>query len=165
MPRDVQRKTWHSQAGMTYLEVLLAAAILAGGVLSSALAFESVVFNKADGELGGIGQALVADGLAVARRYPRTDPESPGGFGKESGEAADFVDDVDDLDGVVETAVVDLGGEEFAGWQRTWSIDTVSIGDPALVAADGSTNLLRVTVTVTHISGEACSAVDLLYLP
>lgn len=149
--------------GFTYLEVLVAIAVLATAATAMASALEQVRMAAADEERAAIAEHLLHDGLAWVRSLPRLDGTSPV-FGSESGETRGVdVDDVDDLANVVETAPVDRGGSRHdAAWSRRWTVSSVRLANPDSAATDGSTTLLRVGLTVAHDGDELATASLLL---
>lgn len=150
-------------AGFTYLEVLVAIAVLATAVIAMASALEQVRMAAADDERAAVAEHLLHDGLAWVRTLPRLDADSPV-FGAESGETrgAD-IDDVDDLANVVETAPVDRGGTRHdAAWSRRWTVESVRLANPDSAGADGSTTLLRVGLAVALDGAEVATASLLL---
>lgn len=157
-------RTRHHSAdgGFTYLEVLVAIAVLATAVTAMGSALEQVRMAAADDERAAIAEHLLHDGLAWVRSLPRVDATSPT-FGAESGETHGVdVDDVDDLANVVETAPIDRGGSKHdAAWSRRWTVASVRLANPNSAGADGSTTLLRVALAVTH-DGEEVAAASLL---
>jgi hypothetical protein len=150
-------------AGFTYLEVLVAIAVLATAVIAMGSALEQVRMAAADDERTAIAEHLLHDGLAWVRSLPRLDARSPT-FGPESGETRGVdIDDVDDLANVVETAPVDRGGTQHdAAWSRRWTVESVRLANPDSAGADGSTPLLRVGLAVAHDGDEVATASLLL---
>jgi prepilin-type N-terminal cleavage/methylation domain-containing protein len=149
--------------GFTYLEVLVAIAVLAIATTAMASALEQVRMAAADEERAAVAEHLLHDGLAWVRTLPRLDATSPV-FGAESGETRGVdIDDVDDLANVVETAPVDRGGTMHgAAWSRRWTIESVRLANPDSAGADGSTTLLRIGLTVAHDGDEVATASLLL---
>lgn len=141
-----------SASGFTYLEVLLAATLLAGTVSTIGYA----LFHARDVEERRTtlarGRQLLHDGIAWVRLLPRVDPTTPGGFGMESGETAlGQIDDVDDLDGVVETGPVDrTGAVADTDWTRSWTVRSADLTRPTDDAPRGSSELLRVQVVIRY---------------
>lgn len=159
--RRNRRRT--GEAGFTYLEVLVAIAVLATAVVAMGSALEQVRMAAADDERTAVAEHLLHDGLAWVRTLPRVDATSPT-FGVESGETRGVdVDDVDDLANVVETAPVDRGGSRHdAAWSRRWTVQSVRLANPDSAAADGTTTLLRVGLTVAHDGDDVATASLLL---
>lgn len=135
-----------SESGFTYLEVLLAVVILAGGATSAAYALSQVRLTGEVGDRASTARYLIQDGTAWLRSLQRIDDTQPV-FGVEAGETV--IDDVDDLDGRIEANVKDLAGNSFSGWTRTWTVDSASLVDPRITVADGSTPLLRVRIDLS----------------
>jgi type II secretory pathway pseudopilin PulG len=153
-------------AGFSYVEVLLAMAILAGAVASMSFALGNSRDTNADADRFKTALYLVDDGLAWVMSLHRRDPESPTSFGVESGETAATFDDVDDLSGYTETTVADRTGTVFSGgWTRVFAVEPVDVANPIVVVAAGSTALLRVTVSVRHGDEIAKESVLLWSLP
>lgn len=152
-----------ADGGFTYLEVLVAIAVLATAATAMASALEQVRMAAADDERTAIAEHLLHDGLAWVRSLPRLDATSPT-FGAESGETRGVdIDDVDDLANVVETAPVDRGGSKHdAAWSRRWTVESVRLANPNSAGADGSTTLLRIGLAVTHDGDEVATASLLL---
>lgn len=150
------------EAGFTYLEVLVAIAVLATAAIAMASALEQVRMAAADDERAATAEHLLQDGLAWVRTLPRIDGTAPT-FGAESGETRGVdVDDVDDLANVVETAPVDRGGTQHTtAWSRRWTVESVRLANPNSAGADGSTPLLRVGLAVAY-DGTEVSAASLL---
>lgn len=161
MNRRTERRP--GAAGFTYLEVLVAIAVLATGAIAMGSALEQVRMAAADDERAATAEHLLHDGLAWVRTLPRMDVDSPT-FGSESGETRGVdVDDVDDLANVVETAPSDRGGTSHAAaWSRRWTVESVRLANPASAGADGSTTLLRVGLAVAYDGTEVASASLLL---
>lgn len=137
-----------NQRGFTYLEVLLAVVILAGAVTSAAFALGRTRNIGASVDQAAVARYLLQDGVSWVRSLPRIDDTSPV-FGSEAGETS--VDDVDDLDGRAEKPPTDRTGTTFsADWSRQWTVESVSLTDPLIVVADGSTPLLRIRVDVAY---------------
>jgi prepilin-type N-terminal cleavage/methylation domain-containing protein len=134
-------------AGFTLVEVLLAVLLLACGTVSAAYALGQVRQESDDALVAATARYLLEDGVAWVRSLPRLDVVSPL-FGTEPGETS--VDDVDDLDGLLEAPPRDRAGNaQSTDWQRRFVVDSVQIGDPTQIAADGTTPLMRVQITVT----------------
>ncbi len=162
--------------GFTYLEVLVAIAVLAIATTAMASALEQVRMAAADEARAAVAEHLLLDGLAWVRTLPRLDAKSPV-FGPEDGEAAEeggdlkeepegdtVVDDVDDLLGLIESAPVDRGGTRHgARWSRRWTIESVPLDAPSGPATTGgSTPLLRVLLAVLHDGHEVATGSLLL---
>ncbi len=149
-----------SQDGFTYLEVLLAVVILAGGATSAAYALAQARQTAEVADQTTSARYLIQDAVAWLRSLPRIDATNPV-FGAEAGETA--VDDVDDLDGTTETVVKDLAGNTFStDWTRAWTVDSVSLANPAVTVADGSTTLMRIRIDVAYRKTTVASEVLLL---
>lgn len=134
--------------GFTYLEVLLAVVILAGAVTSAAFALGQTRNTSASVDQAASARYLLQDGVSWLRALPRIDDTSPV-FGSEAGERG--VDDVDDLRGRAEKPPTDQTGATFsADWSREWTIESVSLTDPLVVVADGSTPLLRIRIDILY---------------
>lgn len=144
--------TARASGGFTYLEVLLATALLAATMATMGYAVASSSDLADQQQRAAQARYLLQDGIAWVRSLARVDPSDASSFGREAGEAtlAD-VDDVDDLAGVVETAPADRAGK-FAGtdWQRTWTVVSADLTDPATSVGNGTTPLLRVAITISH---------------
>lgn len=137
-----------NQRGRTHLEVLLAVVIRAGAVTSAAFARGQTRNTSASVDQAAVARYLLQDGVSWVRSLPRIDDTSPV-FGSEAGETR--VDDVDDLDGRTEKPPTDQTGTSFsADWSRQWTVESVSLTDPLLVVADGSTTLLRIRIDVAY---------------
>lgn len=138
-----------SSAGFTLLEVLVAVSILSVGALAMGSALEQARSAAADDARAAVADHLLQDGLAYVRSLPRLDPDAPR-FGAEDDESdVEDVDDVDDLDERVETGPIDLAGVSHGTrWTRRYTVQSVDVGAPATVVADGASPLLRVVVTV-----------------
>ncbi|MCU0867056.1 MAG: type II secretion system GspH family protein [Planctomycetes bacterium] len=156
--------------GFTYLEVLVAIVVLAGAAITASEALIGVRDRDERAARQATARHLLQDGLAIVLRLPRIDDVSPV-FGREAGEPAltgsedlgTAVDDVDDLDGVVQTAPVDLGGLAHAtAWRRRWVVTSAQLADPRLDAAAGSTSLLRVVIGIDHDGAELATTTILL---
>lgn len=150
--------------GFTYVEVLLAAVLLAG--MATTMGYAMAHVRDVDQQQAYVdqGRYLLQDGIAWLRSLARVDPTVPSGWGKEAGETtvADF-DDVDDLDGLVETAPIDrTGAKASADWQRTWTVRSADLTTPTADATNGSTALLRVHVAVLRLGSEVTSEILLL---
>lgn len=139
-------------AGFSYVEVLMAVAVLAVAAVSAGYAVAAARTASSEARTAATARYLLQDGLAWVRSLPRQEPTSPV-FGAEAGESV--VDDVDDLELRTETAPTDRAGAAApAGWQRSWRVQSVSLDDPTLVVAAGSTSLLRVRLVVSHQGAE-----------
>lgn len=150
-------------AGFTYVEVLLAAALLAVTTATIGYALGHARDLGDRQALAAQGRYLLHDGLAWLQTLPREDVAEPGGFGMEAGESAlADVDDVDDLAGMVETGPLDrLGNAAEADWTRTWTISSADLTTPTTDATSGSTPLLRVSLAV-HCRGREITRETLL---
>lgn len=139
-------------SGFTYLEVLLAAAILAGTMASMGFALASANDLAEQQRITAQGRYLMQDGVAWLRMLPRVDANDPSGFGMEAGESTlAHIDDVDDLRGVVETGPTDRAGvASSSDWQRQWTVFSANLTTPSTDAANGSTPLLRVSITISY---------------
>lgn len=159
--RPTERAT--AAGGFTYLEVLVAIAVLATAVIAMGSALEQVRMASVEDERAAIAEHLLHDGLAWVRTLPRMDTSSPV-FGSEAGEVRGVdVDDVDDLANVVESAPVDRSGTKHdATWSRRWTVASVLLADPTRTTADGSTSLLRVALAVAHDGADVATASLLL---
>lgn len=150
--------------GFTYLEVLLAAVVLAGTMTCMGFALANTDDLAEQQRVQAEARYLLQDGVAWLRMLARVDPSDASGFGMEAGETtlAD-VDDVDDLNGVVETAPVDRSGTAAGtDWQRTWKVATATVTTPNTDATAGSTPLLRVRIGVVHQGREVAMETVLL---
>lgn len=139
-------------AGFTYLEVLMAAALLATTMTMIGYALAHSRHMQSEQELLQHGRYLLHDGVTWVRLLARYDADEPDSWGFETGEStlAD-VDDVDDLDGLVELGPTDRAGDAASkDWQRAWTVRTADLATPTADAAKGSTPLMRVTVAVTY---------------
>lgn len=145
------RATDH-RSGFTYLEVLLAAAILAATMASMGFAVGHAQNLATEQQVTAQARYLLQDGLAWVRMLAREDPTQPGGFGMEAGESTVYdVDDVDDLAGLVESAPTDLDGlAATADWRRSWTVVSANLTTPTSDATAGSTPLLRLGVTISY---------------
>ncbi|MBL9079453.1 MAG: hypothetical protein JNL08_18265 [Planctomycetes bacterium] len=150
-------------AGFTYVEVLLAAALLAMTTATIGYALGHARDLGDQQAVAAQGRYLLHDGLAWLQTLPREDAKEPGGFGMEADESAlADVDDVDDLAGIVETGPVDrLGNVAEADWTRTWTVSSANLTTPTTDAARGSTPLLRVSLVV-HCRGREITRETLL---
>jgi len=151
-------------AGFTYIEVLLAAVVLAGTMTSMGYALANTSQLAEQQRVTAQARYLLQDGIAWLRMLARVDANDASGFGMEAGETtiAD-VDDVDDLRGLVETGPTDRAGVAASvDWQRTWSVFSANLTTPTTDAANGSTPLLRVRVTITFKGREITSETLLL---
>lgn len=138
--------------GFTYLEVLLAAVLLAGTVTTMGYALAQSRDSADEQAIVATGRHLLQDGLAWLRLLPRSDRADSSHFGMETGESrlAD-VDDVDDLADLVETGPLDRHGTAAdSDWSRSWSVTSASVASPATAAAKASTPLMNVRVTVSY---------------
>ncbi len=152
--------------GFTYVEVLLSVVILAGAVASMSLALQSSRDVGEDAAQMGVPRYLVQDGIVWVWNLARTDPDQPPSFGSEAGETPATFDDVDDLDGLVESPVTDLAAETFGPqWSRTFVVESVLATAPSVPVAPGSTNLMRLRVSVLRNGAEAAAAVVLFWRP
>lgn len=138
--------------GFTYFEVLLASIILAGAVTCMGLALEQSASVTSNAPIVATADYLLQDGVAWVRSLPRVDRSGSAALGMEAGETAIAdVDDVDDLAGVSEADPVDRNGTAFgADWNRTFTVESVSLTDPTITATAGSTPLLRIRIVVKY---------------
>lgn len=143
------------QGGFTYLEVLLAVVVLAGAVTSAAFALGQTRNTSTSVDQAAVARYLLQDGVSWLRSLARID-DTDAVFGIESGEKV--VDDVDDLDGRSENPPTDRVGTTFTNdWRRTWTVDSVSLTDPQLVVADGSTALMRIRIEILYLGTSLAS--------
>jgi type II secretory pathway pseudopilin PulG len=140
------------RGGFTYLEVLLAGVLLAGTMTSMGYALANSSDLGEQQRITAQGRYLLQDGIAWLRMLARVDATDATGFGMEAGEATiNDIDDVDDLRGVVEVAPTDRAGVAAgADWQRSWTVVSADLTTPTTDAANGSTALLRVGLTITY---------------
>lgn len=147
--------------GFSLIEVVIAVSILGTAVLG--LFYAQHAFHSGNGEAAEQTTAL---GLANELRemtltLPLIDPINPTGtFGPESDETeVAHYDDVDDFDGPGGSGItfhppIDAGGlaiDEMGGWSQTIVVESVNPSDLSGAAvADGSTELMRITVTVSR---------------
>ena len=149
-----------NQRGFTYLEVLLAVVILAGAVTSAAFALGQTRNTSTSVDQAAVARYLLQDGVSWLRSLPRID-DTGAVFGAETGETV--VDDVDDLDGRSENPPTDRVGTTFTtDWRRTWTVDSVSLTDPMLVVADGSTSLMRIRIDILYLGTSLASETVLM---
>jgi MSHA pilin protein MshD len=143
--------------GLSLVECLLAIAILAGTVL--AVTYTVVAANHqtryADraARAARLGRDLLEE--IAARSY--ADPNQTPGFGTESGETQrTLFDDVDDYNGYQEAAgaLKDAGGTLYATDDQVFSRAVTVAAASNTLGTLGSFAGLRVTVVVTHSSGE-----------
>jgi len=142
----------HPSGGFTYLEVMLAAVVLAGTMASMGYALANSSDLADQQRIAAQGRYLLQDGVAWLRLLARVDATDATGFGMEAGEStvAD-VDDVDDLRGLVETGPLDRAGVAAGNdWQRSWSVVSADLTTPTTDAANGSTPLLRIGITISY---------------
>ena len=151
-------------AGFTYLEVLMAAALLATTMTMIGYALAHSRHVQSEQELLQQGRYLLHDGMAWLRLLARYDAGEPDSWGFEAGEStvAD-VDDVDDLDGLIELGPTDRAGDAAGkDWQRAWTVRPADLATPTIDAAKEATPQMRVTVAVTHLGREITSDTVLL---
>lgn len=153
-----------TEAGFTYLEVLLAAALLAGTTTTIGYALAHARDVDAHRATLAQGRYLLQDGIAWARMLPRVDSTTPTGFGMETGETTlAHVDDVDDLHDIVETGPADRAGTAASSdWTRTWSVRSADLTLPTKDATDGSTDLLRVSIVIAYQGRQVANTTFLL---
>lgn len=150
-------------AGFTYFEVMLASVLLAGAVTCMGLALEQSATVSSNAPVVATADYLLQDGVAWARSLPRLDASGSTTIGMESGESAiGDIDDVDDLNGLKESPPIDRTGFSYAGWTRSFLVETAQLANPALTTTSGSTPLLRVTITVARDGVELASDTILL---
>lgn len=146
---DAQRRT----AGMSLIEVVMAIAVLGVALPPVASLYREVAQQSVDHGLQDAAQqaadALMEEIASKAYADPEGLSES---FGAEEAGRSSF-DDVDDYDGLVEAPPRLLDGTTlpaYASLTRSVAVDNVTSSDPdaATPAADGSTDLKRIRVTV-----------------
>jgi len=140
------------RAGFTLVEILVAAAII--GVVFVVLleAFTVGLRMIEQSRRMTMAAALAEEIHEMVLTLPLSDPEVPGHWGLEAGETMP-PDDVDDLDDQVFSppvggdGVVLTGADDYAQHE---TLTSVSPGDFSLAVADGTSNVCRVSVSVTH---------------
>jgi prepilin-type N-terminal cleavage/methylation domain-containing protein len=140
------------RAGFTLVEILVAAAII--GVVFVVLleAFTVGLRMIEQSRRMTMAAALAEEIHEMVLTLPLSDPEVPGHWGLEAGETMP-PDDVDDLDDQVFSPPVGGDGVVLTGaddYAQHVTVTSVSPGDFSLAVADGTSNVCRVSVSVTH---------------
>ena len=147
-----------ARRGFTLIEAAVSTIVV--GVMLVA-AFQTVA-SAADGRRKAFNlrkaQVLADMLLTEVCSMPYEDPNSPGGFGPESGETAEprTFNDIDDYDGYTAKPPTDRKGVVIApyeGWRWSASVQNVLSDLTGVRAASASVGLRLVTVTVTSPEG------------
>lgn len=147
-----------STRGATLIEVVVATIVLGIAVPPLVAIYAGVSTRNVDSILQSVALGHADSMLEEIASKAYEDPDlGSGSFGTEEVGRAAF-DDVDDFDGRVESPPTTLDGtllDDYTGFTRSVIVVNVTAGDPdaAVPEADGSTDLKRVTVTVTWTGG------------
>jgi prepilin-type N-terminal cleavage/methylation domain-containing protein len=138
--------------GFTLVEVLVASAIM--GLLFVGLmeAFKVGLQMLQQSQRVIIASTLAEEIHQMTLTLPLDDPEEPGSWGLEVGEAFAPCDDVDDLDASSFSPPVNADGVPISGlgdYRQEVFVVSVSEQDFDAVVADGTSGVSRVTVRVT----------------
>ncbi len=162
MDRIKYRRRTSTPGGFTLIESAMATIILGTGVLSIVLAQQTFHRQNALAQRFSVAMRLAGEIREMTMNLPRHDPVTGVEFwGPENGEIlkSDW-DDVDDLDDAVFDA--DLGNGpinslretliDFPGWRQNVNVVNVDPFDLDTTVPDGTSEMLRVTVTVYYRS-------------
>lgn len=146
--------------GFTLVEVLVAM-ILIGIAIASLLA-ASISFTRANGAATNLSTAefLLEQIRELTTTLPVIDPDGGSTFGAEEGALAEY-DDLDDFDGITFSPPISIDRTpltDFTGFTQQITVENVSPANFQQVEADGTTNFVRVTVTVSLNSKPICSS-------
>jgi prepilin-type N-terminal cleavage/methylation domain-containing protein len=144
----------------TLAEVLVAV-ILIGIAIASLLA-TNIAFTNSNGTATNLSTAefLLEQIREMTTTLPLVDPDGGGTFGAEEGALADY-DDLDDFDGSTFSPPIKTDRTamtEFTGFSQQVTVENVSAANFQQVVADGSSDFVRVSVTVSLNSRPLCSS-------
>ena len=150
-------------SGLSLVEVLIAV-MLVGFAIASLLVANGA-FTKANG--AGTDQStaefLIEQIRELTTLLPVVDPQTElATFGPESGETLTTYDDLDDFDGASYSPPINAERtalNQFSAFRQNVTVENVSASNFEQVAADHSTNFVRVTVRVYLNSNQISSAV------
>jgi len=146
--------------GLTLVEAMVSTLIVAVMLVAALTAFGGVARSHLVQKATWKGQALGWSLLAEVMQARYEDPNTPGGWGLDSGEnpapRSDF-DDVDDYDGWTASPPQENDGTEFtdyAGWRRTVSVTLI---DPRTLSFSfpQDLGLRKIEVTVADPHGNS----------
>lgn len=140
--------------GFTLLEVMFASLLI--GLAIAALAVTSSAYTIVNGAGIDLSTAefLVEEIRELTAPMPAVDPDGvAGACGPDAGEStlAQF-DDVDDFDGQIISPPIDASGTamtEFAAFSQQITVQNVASSNLTQAVADHTTDLYRITVTIT----------------
>ncbi len=160
--RPARRRT----AGFTLIETALTTVIIGVGVLAIVSAQQALHQKNRWSTHASIAQRLGNEIREMTLNLPRHDPVTGQAiWGPEvaTEPSFDFYDDIDDFDGPAGTGLIFSEGlgngpinarreiiSDMVGWSQIVTVDNVNPFDITEVVADNSTDMLRVTVTVTY---------------
>ncbi|MBN1972319.1 MAG: type II secretion system protein [Sedimentisphaerales bacterium] len=148
--------------GFTLIEVMIAV-ILVGFAIASLVGANSA-FTQANGAGTELSTAefLLEQVKELAAMLPVVDPVTQlANFGPEAGETLAIYDDLDDFDDANFSPPIDAGRNtlsNFASFSQQVTVQNVNPSDFEQVAANHSTNFVRITVKVFQNSEEICSS-------
>ncbi|MBN2582168.1 MAG: type II secretion system protein [Planctomycetes bacterium] len=151
--RKTDRRTAsRRRAGFTLVEILVAAAILGMVFVVLLEAFAVGLRMLEQSQRVTIAASLAEEIHEMVLTLPLADPEEPSHWGLETGEVLP-PDDVDDLDDLVFSPPASSDGSvlsDLSDYAQHVTVTSMSATDFALPVADGTSNVCRVSVSVTH---------------
>ena len=148
-------------SGFTLLEVLIATLII--GIAITSIVASNGAFTKANGAGLTISQAqfLLEQIRELSATLDVVDPETgTTTFGAEESSLANY-DDLDDFDGLSFCPPIDIDRSQISDlseYTQQITVNNVSLADLETVAADHSTDMVRVSVSVSLNGTEITSA-------
>lgn len=187
MLHDTGHRRRTARRGFTLIETALATVIVGTGVVAIISAHQAFFRQNEWATLASLAQRLGVEVREFCIHLPHHDPvtghtpAAPGqndaGWGAESGEAwnpADpaetlLFDDLDDFDGRTfsaedGTGPIDALGRvipNMEGWSQTVEVDNVDPFNLTSVQPHGTTEMMRVTVTIRYKAPSAANAVPM----
>ena len=140
------------KSGFTLIEVLIS--ILLIGLAVASLVAANSAFTKANGAGTDLSTAefLIEQIRELTMLLPVIDPETEDAtFGPETGETLAGYDDLDDFDGITFSPPIDVDRNvlnNFAAFHQVVTVENVNDSNFEQIAADHSSNFVRVSVSV-----------------
>jgi len=159
-PNRTDRRTASGHwAGFTLIEVLVAVAIV--GMIFAVLleAFTLGLRMLEQSRRTTIAASLAEEIHEMVLTLPLSDSEEPTHWGLETDEVSPDFDDLDDLDGQTFSPPLSSDGlllADQADYLQQVTVVSVSDTDFNQVVADGTSDVYRVSVSVTFRGGEVC---------
>ena len=167
----LKKQSSGSASGATIVELIIAIVIMAVALVSLAFTISLSAGKSADifwqVKVVELGQAYMEE--ILSRRFdestplggsPACEPSGSGcsSIGVDSGESRTLFDDVDDYDGIDDSPPKDAEGNDrlnYVGYRVQVSVAYADAGQQTAYSLDGAYDAKVITVTVSHLTGNA----------